>query len=97
MMQGLQRRIERERSNLTAFFVQNKDVSSSHVIKTLSTTCCMFSSDLFRGESAVDCWIQTLPLFDKCSLLLDFKVLQELSDWYTLDCSNLIEVNLLFL
>ncbi|XP_078434368.1 midasin-like protein isoform X2 [Wolffia australiana] len=89
--QGLQRRIEHERNNLTMRLISSKQNPTFHVTKSLLTECCTFSFELFRQKSDVDCWLQTRPLFDRNSLLLDIKLLEELTEGCTLSPCDLLE------
>ncbi|CAA6669952.1 unnamed protein product [Spirodela intermedia] len=86
------RRAEHERNNLTAIFMVNKENPTCHVAKTLCTNCCMFNSEILRGKAVIDCWLQSRPLFDRSSLLLDIELLQELTESCTLNSKNLFEV-----
>lgn len=78
-----------------AIFVVNKENPTYHVTKTLCTSCCMFNSEILRGKAVVDCWLQSRPLFDRSSLLLDIELLQKLTEGCTLDSKDLFEVNIL--
>ena len=90
-MQGLRLRVEHEKEKL-------KMTSISREYSNYKC-CCTFSSDILCLKSGFDSWMESLPLLDQRSFLMDVTLLNELStcvltdsEVYQVSCRNQFQI-----
>ncbi|XP_031091675.1 midasin [Ipomoea triloba] len=76
MCQMLSRRIDFEKKKLE----ENPSSLREEVLLSNSSACCVFTPNLLSLKSGIACWLETLPLADDISFILDTRLLQHFSN-----------------
>lgn len=77
------RRFEYEKRKLEA------NLGRDHLFDSDLASCCVFHSEVLCKKPGYDSWLDTLPINDSASWLLDMELLQELSPISTVDHKEL--------
>lgn len=72
----LSRRIDFEKKKLE----ENPSSLREEVLLSNSSVCCVFTPNLLSLKSGISCWLETLPLADDISFILDTRLLQHFSN-----------------
>ncbi|XXG76315.1 hypothetical protein AAC387_Pa08g0684 [Persea americana] len=85
--QMLQERFEYEKQNLKRLSTGNNTQFSLE--EKLASFCCAFFPEMVCSNSGFGSWLDTLPLLDRKSLLLDVELLEKLSQSILVDVKDL--------